>query len=67
MKRGRDPAEVETTVSVPDDLTDMPRLAEFGVTRVLVPATGVAGLPGAIRGAEDVLAWRETIERDAGV
>jgi len=45
----------------------MPRLAEFGVTRVLVPATGVAGLPGAIRGAEDVLAWRETIERDAGV
>jgi probable F420-dependent oxidoreductase len=63
MKRGRDPAEVEIIVSVPDDLTNMPRLAESGVTRVLVPATGLAGLPGAIRGAEDVLAWRKTIER----
>jgi hypothetical protein len=36
------------------------------VTRVLVPVTGVAGLRGAVRGAEDVLAWRETIERYAG-
>jgi len=63
IKHGRDPAKVEITVSVPDDLAEIPRLAALGVTRVLVPVTGMAGLRGAIRGAEDVLAWREAIDR----
>jgi probable F420-dependent oxidoreductase len=65
IDHGRDPTEVEITVSVPDDLAEIPRLVGLGVTRVLVPVTGVAGLRGAIRGAEDVLAWREAIERYA--
>ena len=47
-------------------LTEIPSLAALGVTRVLVPVTGVAGLHGVIRGPADVLAWRETIERYAG-
>ena len=62
IQHGRDPAEVEITVSVPDDFAEIPRLAALGVTRVLVPVTGVAGLHGVIRGAADVLAWREAIE-----
>jgi alkanesulfonate monooxygenase SsuD/methylene tetrahydromethanopterin reductase-like flavin-dependent oxidoreductase (luciferase family) len=67
IEHGRDPAEVEITVSVPDDLSELPRLAGLGVTRVLVPVTGVAGLRGTIRGPDDVLAWRDAIERYAGV
>lgn len=61
----RDPADVEITVSIPDDLNDIPRLAELGITRVLVPVTGVAGLHGTIRGADDVLAWRDAIGKYA--
>ena len=61
----RNPADIEITVSVPDDLEELPRLVEYGVGRVLVPVTGVAGLHGHIRGAEDVLAWRDTIARYA--
>jgi len=67
IEHGRDPAEVEITVSVPGDLAEIPRLAALGVTRVLVPVTGVAGLRGTIRGPDDVLAWRDAIERHAGV
>jgi probable F420-dependent oxidoreductase len=67
IEHGRDPAEVDITVSVPDDLSEIPRLAGLGVTRVLVPVTGVAGLRGTIRGPDDVLAWRDAIERYAGV
>jgi alkanesulfonate monooxygenase SsuD/methylene tetrahydromethanopterin reductase-like flavin-dependent oxidoreductase (luciferase family) len=66
-EHGRDPAEVEVTVSIPDDLAELPRLAALGVTRVLVPVTGVAGLRGTIRGPDDVLAWRDAIERYANV
>jgi probable F420-dependent oxidoreductase len=67
IEHSRDPAEVEITVSVPDDLTELPRLAGLGVTRVLVPVTGVIGLRGTIRGPDDVLAWHDAIERYAGV
>ncbi|HTC12220.1 MAG TPA: LLM class F420-dependent oxidoreductase [Acetobacteraceae bacterium] len=63
----RNPADIEITVSIPDDLDEIPRLAEFGVGRVLVPVTGVAGLHGVIRGAEDVLKWRDVIDRYADV
>jgi len=63
----RNPADIEITVSIPDDLDEIPRLAEFGVGRVLVPVTGVAGLHGVIRGAEDVLKWRDVIDRHADV
>ena len=64
---GRDPAEVELTCSIPEDLDDLPRLAAMGVGRVAVPVTGVAGLDMRIRGPEDLLGWRETIERFAAL
>jgi hypothetical protein len=36
-----------------------------GISRVLLPVTGVAGLKQAVAGPEDVLRWKETIERYA--
>ena len=64
---GRDPAAVEITVGIPDDLTTLPDIAAAGVSRVLVPVTGVAGLARKVSGPEDLLAWRETIERYASL
>ena len=60
---GRDPAKLEITVSLPDDLAELDELCRLGVTRVLVPATGGAGLPSRIRGPEDLAGWRQLIER----
>jgi probable F420-dependent oxidoreductase len=67
VEAGRDPADVEITAGMPDDLDALPALAAAGVRRVLVPVTGVAGLRRVIAGPADVLAWRETIERFAGL
>jgi hypothetical protein len=64
---GRDPGAVEITVGIPDDLSQLPAYAAAGVSRVLVPVTGVAGLARKVSGPEDLLAWRETIERYASV
>jgi probable F420-dependent oxidoreductase len=62
---GRDPAAVELTVGIPDDLSQLADYAAAGVPRVLVPATGAVGLPRRIGGPEDLLGWRETIEQYA--
>ncbi len=62
---GRDPAEVEITVSMPDDPSTLPELAAAGVGRVLVPVTGVAGLKKVVSGVEGVMSWKDTIERYA--
>jgi probable F420-dependent oxidoreductase len=64
---GRDPATIEITVGMPDDLSQLPELAAAGVSRVLLPVTGVAGLARKVSGPEDLLAWRETIERHAAL
>ncbi|MEE2777253.1 MAG: LLM class F420-dependent oxidoreductase [Acidobacteriota bacterium] len=64
---GRDPDAVEITMSMPDDLEDLPRLAALGVKRVLVPVTPMAGLPTAIAGPKEALDWRATIEEYADV
>jgi hypothetical protein len=64
---GRDPAAVEITVGMPDDLAKLPELAAAGVARVLLPVTGVAGLQRKVSGPEDLLGWRETIERHAAL
>src|SRR5262245_17618994 len=66
-ENGRDPAAVEITVGMPDDLRHLPDFAAAGVSRVLLPVTGVAGLERKIAGPEDLLAWRETIERYASI
>lgn len=62
---GRDPDAIEITTSLPDDLDELPAMAKAGVHRVLVPVSGMAGLPTVVKGADDALQWRETIERYA--
>jgi alkanesulfonate monooxygenase SsuD/methylene tetrahydromethanopterin reductase-like flavin-dependent oxidoreductase (luciferase family) len=64
---GREPGEVEITVGIPDDLSQLSDYAAAGVSRVLLPVTGVAGLGRKVAGPEDLLAWRETIERYANL
>jgi len=64
---GRDPASVEITASMPDDPETLPALAAAGVSRVLVPVTGVAGLKRAVSGVDGVLTWKDTIERYAAL
>ena len=65
IEHGRDPADVEFTASLPDDLEQIPELAAMGVKRLLVPVTGAAGLAGRIRGPEDLAAWGDMIEKYA--
>jgi probable F420-dependent oxidoreductase len=60
---GRDPDKLAITASLPDDLNELAQLRRFGVTRVLVPSAGGAGLPARIRGPEDLAGWAEIIER----
>ena len=62
---GRDPAALEITVSIPSDLELLADYANFGVSRVLVPVTTVTGLDSGIQGPDDVLKWKDTIERYA--
>ena len=64
---GREPAAVEITVGMPDDVERLPELAAAGVSRVLLPVTGVAGLARKVAGPEDLLSWRDTIERYAAL
>lgn len=63
VEHGRDPAEIEFTASLPDNLDDIPALAAAGVKRILVPVTGAAGLSNRIRGPEDLVKWRDVIEK----
>jgi probable F420-dependent oxidoreductase len=62
---GRDPAALEITTSLPDDLDELPALARAGVSRVLVPVSAMAGLDTVISSPEDALHWRETVEKYA--
>ena len=62
---GRDPAEVEITLSVPDDLARLPELAAMGVSRVLVPVANIQGMNTVITGPDDALAWRDRLARYA--
>ncbi len=60
---GRDPDALEITIGMPPSPDDIPGLAQLGVDRVLVPITPMAGLPAMVTSAEDVLKWREIIDR----
>jgi methylmalonyl-CoA mutase cobalamin-binding subunit len=64
---GRDSAGVEITVSIPDDLAQLADFAAAGVSRVLLPVTGVAGLARKVSDPEDLLGWRDTIARYASL
>jgi probable F420-dependent oxidoreductase len=64
---GRDPDKLEITASLPDDLAEIDALSRLGVARVLVPATGGAGLDARIRGPEDLGNWTQIIEQHRAV
>ncbi|MFM9938493.1 MAG: LLM class F420-dependent oxidoreductase [Hyphomicrobiaceae bacterium] len=59
---GRDPARLEITVGLPDKLEDIPALAAQGVSRVLVPVGGMAGLATVIATPDDCLKWRDILQ-----
>jgi hypothetical protein len=52
---------------MPDDLSEVSKLAKIGVGRILVPVTGMAGLPPAIQSPEEALSWKNRIEDMAGL
>lgn len=64
-EHGRDPAALEITAALPDDLAQIPQLAAAGVRRLLVPVSSGAGLRAAISSPDDALKWRETIDKYA--
>ena len=64
---GRDPAQLEITVSCPEDLNDLKGLSNLGVNRVLVPVTPTFGMPAAARDPEAVHGWRSRVEEYADV
>lgn len=64
-EHGRDPAELEITISVPSDLDALDHLANLGASRVLVPVTPFPGMAATVGTPEEALAWRSRIERYA--
>jgi probable F420-dependent oxidoreductase len=62
---GRDPAKLEITVSMPETLDDLPKLAAMGVSRILVPVSPMAGLNTVIAGPEDCSKWKDIIAQHA--
>ena len=65
QEHGRDPDSVEITVSMPEDLDQIPVLAAAGVKRLAVPVSSGAGLNTMISSPDDALKWRDTIEKYA--
>ncbi|MFP6773117.1 MAG: LLM class F420-dependent oxidoreductase [Alphaproteobacteria bacterium] len=64
-EHGRDPAAIEITTSLPDDMDKIPALAAAGVSRILVPVTPMAGLATRISNPDDVRNWRDIIDKYA--
>lgn len=64
-EHGRDPADLEITISVPSDLDALDRLANLGVARVLVPVSPFPGMGAPVDTPEEALAWKSRIERYA--
>ena len=62
-EHGRDPARLEITASFPARFDDLPALAKLGVTRVLVPIMPNPEMGAHAGTPEEVLAFREHIER----
>jgi probable F420-dependent oxidoreductase len=61
---GRNPDDIEITVSAPTEPAEIEALARRGVKRVAVPVSGAAGLPAQVRTPDDVLRYGKTmIER----
>jgi probable F420-dependent oxidoreductase len=67
IEHGRDPDAIEITTSLPDNLDDIPAMAAAGIQRLLVPVTPMAGLQTRLGTPEEVLGWRDVVEKYAGV
>jgi probable F420-dependent oxidoreductase len=64
VESGRDPGEIEITVSAPPEPAEIEVLAKRGVTRVAVPVSSSAGLPAQVKTPDDVLRYgKNVIER----
>lgn len=63
---GRNPDDVEITISMPDSEDDLAALKAAGISRVTVPVSQMAGLNAMVTSPEDVAKWRPLIEQFAG-
>jgi probable F420-dependent oxidoreductase len=61
LEAGRNPDEIEITVSAPTEPTEIEALARRGVKRVAVPVSSAAGLSAQVRTPDDVLRYGKTI------
>ncbi|HBP15512.1 MAG TPA: hypothetical protein DD457_09915, partial [Gammaproteobacteria bacterium] len=59
---GRNPDELEITVSYPPSDDELKSLSTLGVDRVLVPVSPQAGMGATIRSPEEALAWKSKLE-----
>lgn len=64
-QHGRDPDALEITTSLPDVIEEIPELAAAGIHRLVVPVSSAAGLRSVVSSPNDVLAFKDTIERYA--
>ena len=63
---GRNPDDVEITVSMPDSPDEIPALRAAGVSRVTVPVSQMAGLTAMVTSPEDVTKWQPVIAQYGG-
>ena len=61
-ENGRDPEEIEFTVSVPEDLNEIPKLAKIGVKRILIPSSPMGGTSKWASTPDEVLALKGVIQ-----
>ena len=62
-ENGRDPEEIEFTVSVPEDLNEIPELAKIGVKRILIPSSPMGGTSKWASTPDEVLALKDVIQK----
>ena len=63
-EHGRDPDTIEFTVSMPENLEELPDLIKAGVHRVLVPVIPMFGLKSSsANGPEELSRWTQIIEK----
>jgi probable F420-dependent oxidoreductase len=61
VEAGRNPADIEITVSAPAEPAEIEALAKLGVTRVAVPVSSAAGLPAQVTTPDDVLRYGKNV------
>lgn len=62
-ENGRDPEEIEFTVSVPEDLNEISELAKIGVKRILIPSSPMGGTSKWASTPDEVLALKGVIQK----